>query len=125
FTTLLDWMSRHHLKLGQTRQVNVNLSGVSLNDDRFIDALFGILNNHPQFTRKLCVEITEGVALLDLERTRQFMRRLQRMGARVALDDFGAGYTSFSYLKELPADIIKIDGSLIRDMLASKANVAI
>ncbi|MDY0309043.1 MAG: EAL domain-containing protein [Castellaniella sp.] len=125
FTTLLDWMSRHHLKLGQTRQVNVNLSGVSLNDDRFIDILFGILNQQPQFTRRLCVEITEGVALQDLERTRQFMRRLQRMGARVALDDFGAGYTSFSYLKELPADMIKIDGSLIRDMLASETNIAI
>src|SRR5690606_26741079 len=117
FTTLLEWMAKHHLKLGQTRQVNVNLSGVSLNDDRFINVLFGILNQQPQFTRRLCVEITEGVALQDLERTRQFMRRLQRMGARVALDDFGAGYTSFSYLKELPADMIKIDGTLIRDML--------
>ena len=125
FTTLLDWMSKHHLKLGHTRQVNVNLSGVSLNDDRFINVLFGILNQQPQFTRRLCVEITEGVALQDLERTRQFMRRLQRMGARVALDDFGAGYTSFSYLKELPADMIKIDGTLIRDMLGSEANIAI
>ncbi|WP_323018900.1 bifunctional diguanylate cyclase/phosphodiesterase [Castellaniella sp.] len=125
FSTALQWMSKHHLKLGQTQQMNINLSGVSLNDDRFIDTLFGILNQQPQFTRRLCVEITEGVALQDLERTRQFMRRLQRMGARVALDDFGAGYTSFSYLKELPADTIKIDGSLIRDMLSSEANIAI
>lgn len=125
FSATLDWIARHHDKLERSRVVNVNLSGVSLNDDMFIDALFGILNHHPQFTRRLCVEITEGVALQDLERTRQFMRRLQRMGARVALDDFGAGYTSFSYLKELPADIIKIDGTLIRDMLSSKANIAI
>src|SRR5699024_7420012 len=63
--------------------------------------------------------------LQDLERTRQLMRRLQRMGAKVALDDFGAGYTSFSYLKELPADIIKIDGILVRDMLKTDANIAI
>ncbi|MFT0531943.1 putative bifunctional diguanylate cyclase/phosphodiesterase [Castellaniella hirudinis] len=125
FTTALEWISKHHLKLINTQQVNINLSGVSLNDDRFINSLFGILNQQPQFTRRLCVEITEGVALQDLERTRQFMRRLQRMGARVALDDFGAGYTSFSYLKELPADTIKIDGSLIRDMLTSEANIAI
>jgi EAL domain-containing protein (putative c-di-GMP-specific phosphodiesterase class I) len=125
FSTALEWMAKHHLKLGQTQQVNINLSGVSLNDDRFIDTLFALLNRQPQFSRSLCVEITEGVALQDLERTRQFMRRLQRMGARVALDDFGAGYTSFSYLKELPADMIKIDGSLIRDMLASDANIAI
>lgn len=125
FSATLDWIARHHDKLERSRVINVNLSGVSLNDDKFIDSLFGILNHHPQFTRRLCVEITEGVALQDLERTRQFMRRLQRMGARVALDDFGAGYTSFSYLKELPADIIKIDGTLIRDMLSSKANIAI
>ncbi|WP_298012316.1 bifunctional diguanylate cyclase/phosphodiesterase [uncultured Castellaniella sp.] len=125
FSTALQWMAKHQLKLGQTQQVNINLSGVSLNDDRFIDMLFGILNQQPQLTRRLCVEITEGVALQDLERTRQFMRRLQRMGARVALDDFGAGYTSFSYLKELPADTIKIDGTLIRDMLSSEANIAI
>lgn len=125
FSATLDWMSRQQDKLERSRVININLSGVSLNDDKFIDSLFGILNHHPQFTRRLCVEITEGVALQDLERTRQFMRRLQRMGARVALDDFGAGYTSFSYLKELPADIIKIDGTLIRDMLASKSNIAI
>ena len=125
FSTTLDWMAQHRLMLGQTQLVNINLSGVSLNDDRFIDTLFGILNQHAQFSRSLCVEITEGVALQDLERTRQFMRRLQRMGTRVALDDFGAGYTSFSYLKELPADMIKIDGTLIRDMLASDANIAI
>lgn len=125
FTTTLGWMAKHRLSLGQTHLVNINLSGVSLNDDRFIDTLFGMLNQHAQLSRSLCVEITEGVALQDLERTRQFMRRLQRMGTRVALDDFGAGYTSFSYLKELPADMIKIDGTLIRDMMASDANIAI
>ncbi|MER1966709.1 EAL domain-containing protein [Castellaniella sp. GW247-6E4] len=125
FSATLEWMTRHQGKLSRTQQVNVNLSGVSLNDDKFIDVLFGILNRHPQLTRRLCIEITEGVALQDLERTRQFMRRLQRMGAKVALDDFGAGYTSFSYLKELPVDIIKIDGSLIRDMIKSEANIAI
>ncbi len=121
----LEWMARYQSKLTRVQQVNVNLSGVSLNDDKFIDVLFGILNLYPQLTRRLCIEVTEGVALQDLERTRQFMRRLQRMGAKVALDDFGAGYTSFSYLKELPADLIKIDGALIRDMIKSESNIAI
>ncbi len=124
-SSTLDWMIKNHDKLHHTQLVNLNLSGVSLNDDRFVDSLFSLLNLQPQLSRRLCIEITEGVALQDLERTRQFMRRLQRMGARVALDDFGAGYTSFSYLKELPADTIKIDGSLIRDMLGSEANIAI
>src|SRR3546814_7743406 len=53
------------------------------------------------------------------------MKRLQSMGVRIALDDFGAGYTSFSYLKELRADAIKIDGALIKDMLANETNIAI
>lgn len=125
FSTTLDWLAKHRLKLDKTSMVNINISGVSLNNDKFINKFFAILNERPQYSRKLCVEITEGVALQDLERTRQFMRRLQRMGAKVALDDFGAGYTSFSYLKELPADLIKIDGSLIHDMLKSKTNIAI
>src|SRR5690606_36457128 len=59
------------------------------------------------------------------ERTRGLITRLQRMGVRIALDDFGAGYTSFSYLKQLGADAIKIDGTLVRDMLASETNIAI
>src|SRR3546814_5694545 len=83
------------------------------------------LAHHSHLTSRLCVEITEGVALQDLDRTRQFMKRLQSMGVRIALDDFGAGYTSFSYLKELRADAIKIDGELIKDMLANETNIAI
>src|SRR3546814_13570181 len=80
------------------------------------------LAHHSHLTSRLCVEITEGVALQDLDRTRQFMKRLQSMGVRIALDDFGAGYTSFPYLKELRADAIKIDGALIKDMLANETN---
>src|SRR5690625_3966886 len=53
------------------------------------------------------------------------MHTLQRMGIRIALDDFGAGYTSFSYLRELPANALKIDGSLIKDMLQTPNNTAI
>ncbi|MDD3610724.1 MAG: EAL domain-containing protein [Halothiobacillaceae bacterium] len=101
------------------------MSGVSLNDDKFIDNLFHLLGRHSQLTRRLCIEITEGVALQNLERTRQLISRLRKMGARIALDDFGAGYTSFSYLKQLGADALKIDGTLVRDMLASETNIAI
>jgi EAL domain-containing protein (putative c-di-GMP-specific phosphodiesterase class I) len=111
--------------LNKTQFISINLSGVSLNDDKFIDAFFTNLAHHSHLTKRLCVEITEGVALQDLDRTRQFMKRLQRMGVRIALDDFGAGYTSFSYLKELRADAIKIDGALIKDMLANETNIAI
>lgn len=121
----LEWLAKHEDRLRKTQFINVNLSGVSLNDDKFIENMFRVLNRHPQLTRRLCVEITEGVALQNLERTRQLIARLRRMGVRIALDDFGAGYTSFNYLKQLGADALKIDGTLIRDMLASETNTAI
>ncbi|MGB3288918.1 MAG: EAL domain-containing protein [Burkholderiaceae bacterium] len=125
FSATLEWFAKHEKRLSKTQFISINLSGVSLNDDKFIDAFFANLAHHSHLTKRLCVEITEGVALQDLDRTRQFIKRLQRMGVRIALDDFGAGYTSFSYLRELSADAIKIDGALIRDMLASDANVTI
>ncbi|WP_442594288.1 putative bifunctional diguanylate cyclase/phosphodiesterase [Parapusillimonas sp. JC17] len=125
FTATLEWLAKHESRLPSTRFVNVNLSGVSLNDEKFINSLFSILERYEHLCKLLYVEITEGVALQDLNRTRQFMLRLRRMGAHIALDDFGAGYSSFSYLKELPADAIKIDGALIKDMLAHETNKAI
>lgn len=125
FSATLEWLEKHEKRLGKTQFVTINLSGVSLNDNKFIDAFFANLGRYEHLTHRLCVEITEGVALHDLDRTRQFMTRLQSMGVRIALDDFGAGYTSFSYLKELRADVIKIDGTLIRDMLANETSIAI
>jgi EAL domain-containing protein (putative c-di-GMP-specific phosphodiesterase class I) len=103
----------------------VNLNGTSLNDDRFVQDAFALLERHPDAARRLCLEVTESVALHDLGNTRQFIDRVRGMGAKVALDDFGAGYTSFSYLKDLPADIIKIDGSFVVDMVQHPANIAI
>ena len=71
------------------------------------------------------MEITESVALHDLDNTRRFIDQVRGCGVKIALDDFGAGYTSFSYLKELPADVMKIDGSFIVDMNANPANITI
>ncbi len=73
----------------------------------------------------LCLEITESVALHDLSNTQRFIQQLRLYGTKVALDDFGAGYTSFSYLKDLPGDLLKIDGSFIVNMNEHPANVAI
>jgi EAL domain-containing protein (putative c-di-GMP-specific phosphodiesterase class I) len=64
----------------------------------------------------LIFEITETSALVNVAETESFMRRLTAMGCRFALDDFGAGFTSLSYLKDMPVDIIKIDGGFVRHM---------
>jgi diguanylate cyclase (GGDEF)-like protein len=116
FRTTLLWLNDHQLELPKTQFVCINLSGMSLNDQRFIDEFFIILDKFKHLSRMLCMEITESVALYDMKNTRQFIKRLQALGVRTALDDFGAGYTSFPYLAELPADAIKIDGSFIKNM---------
>ncbi|HWW07627.1 putative bifunctional diguanylate cyclase/phosphodiesterase [Collimonas sp.] len=124
-TTVLEWLTQHQSQLPLTRFVCVNLSGASLNDEKFIQDIFVILGKHLQVVPMLCIEITESVALHDLEHTSRIIQRLQALGAKIALDDFGAGYTSFTYLKSLSADALKIDGAFIQSMNAHPANEAI
>ena len=124
-STTLAWLTTHQRRLTNTRFVCMNLSGASLNDEKFMQDVFTMLSANREIARHLCIEITESVALHDLNNTRQFIDTVRSYGAKVALDDFGAGYTSFSYLKELPADLLKIDGSFIVNMNGHPANVAI
>jgi diguanylate cyclase (GGDEF)-like protein len=121
----LAWLERHRDALARTRFATMNLSGASLNDERFAQDAFAMLRAAPRAAERLCIEITEGVALHDLANTRRFIERVRGFGAKLALDDFGAGYTSFSYLKELPAEVVKIDGSFAKSVNAHPANLAI
>jgi diguanylate cyclase (GGDEF)-like protein len=123
--TTLAWIERHAASLGNTQFVCMNLSGASLNDERFVQDTIDILGRHVHVASRLCMEITESVALHDLDNTRRFIDQVRNFGVKIALDDFGAGYTSFSYLKELPADVLKIDGNFIVNINAHPANVAI
>jgi len=123
--TLLRWLAEHRSRLTKTRFICLNLSGASLNDERFIQDAFSMLAEAGNVIDLLCFEITESVALNDLSNTNRFIDKVRSMGAKVALDDFGAGYTSFSYLRELSADAVKIDGAFVRDVIAHPANLAI
>jgi diguanylate cyclase (GGDEF)-like protein len=124
-STTLGWIAENIAALPNTRFVCMNLSGASLNDERFVQDTLEILARHVHVASRLCMEITESVALHDLDNTRRFIDQVRNFGVKVALDDFGAGYTSFSYLKELPADVLKIDGNFIVNINAHPANVAI
>jgi diguanylate cyclase (GGDEF)-like protein len=124
-TNTLEWVSIHQEHLKNTQFVCLNLSGGSLNDEKFIKDAFSILAQYGRTVERLCIEITESVALHDLDNTRRFIDGVRGFGAKIALDDFGAGYTSFSYLKELPADALKIDGAFVRGVNAHPANLAI
>ena len=95
---------------------SINLSAASLEDDSLVDHIVETVRMHGVEPRRLCFELTETVAVRDLARAVRFIERLRGFGCCVALDDFGAGMSSFGYLKNLPVDVIKIDGSFIRDL---------
>ncbi|OYD90313.1 hypothetical protein CDG76_31840 [Nostoc sp. 'Peltigera membranacea cyanobiont' 210A] len=103
----------------------INLSGSSINDDQFIGFLYEQFTLHSILPQWICFEITETVAIANLNKARQFIQSLQRMGCRFALDDFGVGMSSFAYLKSLPVDYLKIDGSFIRNIIENPVDNAI
>ena len=95
----------------------INLSGVSIEDESLVDLILERIQHYRIAPERVCFEITETAAVRNLAQVGRFIQRLREVGCRIALDDFGAGMSSFGYLKNLPVDIIKIDGSFIRDLL--------
>ncbi len=95
---------------------SLNLSAATLEDEGLGDYVLDLIRQHGVAPERLCFEITETEAVRNLARAVRFIERLRAVGCQVALDDFGAGMSSFGYLKNLPVDVIKIDGSFIRDV---------
>jgi len=98
-----------------------NVSGLTACDRPWLRSLMSLLRNRPDLARRL-VEITETAALYDLEESARFVDTLRHAGCRVALDDFGAGHTSLRHLQILAVDIVKIDGSFVRNLAGSPEN---
>ncbi|KAF1036130.1 MAG: Cyclic di-GMP phosphodiesterase PdeB [Burkholderia lata] len=101
-------------------ECNVNLSAMSITDDRFVEFVMAELSSSGIDPSLLCFEITETSAVRNLEVASRFMHELRDLGCRFALDDFGAGMSSFSYLSKLPIDYLKIDGSLVLGMTTDR-----
>jgi diguanylate cyclase (GGDEF)-like protein/PAS domain S-box-containing protein len=104
---------------------SINLSGNSLNDDNLLQFIRDQLNQFDMPTHQLCFEITETAAVFNLDNATRFIRSLKELGCRFALDDFGSGLSSFAYLKSLPVDFLKIDGSFVKDMATDRMDRAI
>lgn len=94
----------------------INLSGASIEDEGLADFILGCIAEHGVPPQQLCFEVTETVAVRNLVKVASIVERLRCAGCSIALDDFGAGMSSFGYLKNLPLDLIKIDRSFIVDL---------
>jgi diguanylate cyclase (GGDEF)-like protein/PAS domain S-box-containing protein len=104
---------------------NINLSGASINQDDFLSFLKSQLERYRVPPQQICFEITETTAIANLNQAAQFIKDLKKLGCQFALDDFGSGMSSLAYLKNLPVDYLKIDGSFIKQLVSNKADFAI
>jgi EAL domain-containing protein (putative c-di-GMP-specific phosphodiesterase class I) len=113
------WLVRHAIQTLHDHpdiHLFINLSGRSRGDEGLLELIEELLREYEVNPARLGFELTETVAVQDLAQAKEWIGRLKALGCRFALDDFGVGYTSFAYLRSLPVDQIKIDGSFIRSL---------
>lgn len=116
----LEHLSSGGLGLPRDAVISINASVKELADPIWLDGLMDIVHQAGVPTGRLEIEVTETAVMENLDRTAGVLARLRAAGVKVAIDDFGAGYASLSYLKHLPADLIKIDQGFIRDLADSR-----
>lgn len=113
------WVLNNTIQTLQKRpdmKIFMNLSGVSIGDKALLKFIEESIINSAINPQNIGFEITETIAIKDLEQSERWIKQLKNLGCRFALDDFGAGFSSFSYLSKLPIDYLKIDGSFVKDL---------
>ncbi len=122
--TALAALGRGALRLPAGRSVSINLSGQTLGDSQFLEFVVDCLDRTGVMPSQVCFEVTEASVVANLDHARRFIAVLHGMGCQFALDDFGSGIGSFTNLKNLPMDFLKIDGIYMRDLGKDTVNQA-
>ncbi len=110
------------LKANPGVQLGVNVSGTAAGNPAWLNSFVDYVRAHADVAPRLNVELTETAALHHFEENAQFVSQLRELGCMVAIDDFGAGYTSFRNLQMMHLDMVKIDGAYIKGLSASPEN---
>ncbi len=120
------WVIRHALELvaHDQRTLSINLSGTTLAQPEIADYIARQLQIFGVAAERLIFEVTETAVIANLAGTAAILKKLRALGCRTALDDFGAGMSSFAYLRELPVDWVKIDGRFVRDLATNTVDQA-
>ncbi|WP_295409389.1 DUF1631 family protein [uncultured Thiocystis sp.] len=117
--TAFRWLNEHPDQARAIGGIAINLSGQSLSDPDLLKFIRSSLERFQVPVDIVSFEVTETAAIVNLEQAAMILGEIKALGCRVALDDFGAGMSSYSYLKQLPVDYVKIDGSFVKDILIS------
>ena len=120
-----NWIRSHQQVFNKIGSFSINLSGQSVNSKSFLAFMEEELGRGDIPGQKLIFEITESAAIDSFANAEQFVKKFRRYGCRFSLDDFGVGFSSFSYLKNLRVDYLKIDGSFVRDMAHNEVDAAL
>jgi diguanylate cyclase (GGDEF)-like protein/PAS domain S-box-containing protein len=121
---MFKWLHENPAHLENLSSCSINLSGLSIGNDAFLQFVYDQLNRYQIPPHKICFEITETVAITNLTIATSFIKALKELGCLFALDDFGSGLSSFAYLKNLPVDILKIDGLFVKNIINDPMDLA-
>jgi diguanylate cyclase (GGDEF)-like protein/PAS domain S-box-containing protein len=121
---VFDWLTKHPDHLEKLSLCSINLSGASIGDPNFLNLLKEKLQNSQIPMEKIGFEVTENAAIKNMLKARDFINTIKKYGCKFALDDFGSGHSSFAYLKDLPVDILKIDGIFVKGIHLEPVNYA-